>query len=400
MTRCLSGAIAAVILLASLSGSAASPDVHPTAVRQAVPRAAYEVPRLRSGPPCPQPEQKASIAAIGDVLIHRSIYDDARTKSGFDFRPMFEKVRPALAAADVTVANQESITGGIGIGLSDYPTFNSPFETADALRDAGVDVVTMANNHTLDRGEKAVLQAIGHWRDLQVEYAGASESVNDRRRMRLVKRNGLKLAFLSYTYGTNGIPSPPGKSHLVHRLEPGVLTAEIREAKRLADAVVVSLHFGVEYQRLPNDEQKRLAKLAAVSGADLILGHHPHVLQPLEWIDNGRNGGRSLVVYSLGNFIAAQKQSDPHTRIGGILSADLQKVPGPGPEAGSIGSRIVVENVTFLPTYIRFKRWRGYRVVPLASVTEEELKDAPRVFKEVAAHMRRWMPDLTVADGL
>ncbi|MEK8129624.1 CapA family protein [Paenibacillus filicis] len=345
----------------------------------------------QAGPPAPEPA--VTLAAVGDVLLHRSVYEDARTGNSFDFRPMLAPVKSMLETADIAIANQESVTGGAAIGLSDYPAFNSPFEVADALRDAGLDLVTMANNHALDRGERALQRAIAHWRTLGVEYTGASTDEADRRRLRILEKHGLKLAFLAYTYGTNGILSPPGKEYLVHRLDKEALKQEVSQARQSADAVIVSLHFGNEYQRLPNAGQQELVRLAASAGAVLILGHHPHVLQPAEWVDDG-HGSRSLAVYSLGNFIAAQKQPGPYTRIGGILQAKLRKKAASGDSPGGV----TVEHASIMPTYIRFSDWRGYRVVPLASVEEHELKGASSIRDELRQHMRRWMPELEILD--
>ncbi|GMX66732.1 hypothetical protein Elgi_60040 [Paenibacillus elgii] len=387
-----------LILLLSVSCSPAAKRTAPPAPSSSEPRmgtgtkATPTPPPLPSSEPTAPVERRVTLAAAGDVLIHRTIYEDARTRLNFDFRPVFEAVRPHLQGADVTFANQESITGGTALGLSDYPAFNSPFETADALRDAGVDIVSMANNHTLDRGEQAVRQAIRHWKQLGVEYAGASENEADRKRLRIVEHNGLKLAFVAWTYGTNGISRPPGKPYLVHLLEQErAFRQEIAEAKKQADAVVASLHFGTEYAQLPSEQQRKWARLAAAAGADVILGHHPHVLQPPEWIDNG-NGGRTLVAYSLGNFLAAQKRPAPYVRIGGILKAELRK------PSGASGGRaaVTVGGVRFLPTYIRFQAWRGYCVIPLSQASEAELPGVRGIREEIAAHMRRWMPEMLV----
>ncbi|MCZ8522770.1 MULTISPECIES: CapA family protein [Paenibacillus] len=351
-------------------------------------QAAGETP---AGPPIPS-DRIVSLAAVGDVLIHRPLYEDARTRTGFDFSPMLAAVRQELQHADVAVANQESVTGGAQLGLSDYPSFNSPQETADALKEAGIDVVTMANNHALDRGEKALRSAIRHWRELGVEYAGASESMADRSRLRVVEKNGVKLAFLAFTQGTNGISPPPGKAYLVHRTEERRMRSDIAEARKAADAVVVSLHWGREYERLPSAEQRKLAKLAADAGADIIIGHHPHVLQPLEWIGNNR-GGRSLVVYSLGNFLAAQQQPDLFTRIGAILHADLRL---PSASADGTLPRVLVEGVRLQTTFIRSRDWHGFRVVPLAEAGEADLPRAVEIRSGLQTHLQRWMPELTV----
>ncbi|MDO3675376.1 CapA family protein [Paenibacillus ehimensis] len=393
----------AVLLIVLLSGACASPAADrpapsapsPTGLRTGTGTKAPPAPApppLPSSEPAAPAERRVTLAAAGDVLIHRTIYEDARTRLGYDFRPIFEAVRRDLEGADVTFANQESMTGGTGLGLSDYPAFNSPFEAADALRDAGVDIVSMANNHTLDRGEQAVRLAIRHWKRLGVEYAGASEDQADRKRLRIVERNGLKLAFVAWTYGTNGIPRPSGKPYLVHLLEQErAFQQEIAEAKKQADAVVASLHFGTEYARLPSEQQRKWARLAAAAGADVILGHHPHVLQPPEWIDNG-SGGRTLVAYSLGNFLAAQKKPHPYVRIGGILKAELRKPSG---AAGSKAA-VMIGGVRFLPTYVRFQNWRGYRVIPLSQASGAELPGVRGIREEIASHMRRWVPDLLV----
>ncbi|WP_063915714.1 CapA family protein [Paenibacillus elgii] len=393
-----------VLLILLLSGacSPAAERTAPPAPSPSEPRTGNATKATPTPAPAPRPlsssepaapaERRVTLAAVGDVLIHRTIYEDARTQRSYDFNPVFEAVRPHLEGADVTFANQESIIGGTALGLSDYPAFNSPFEAADALRDAGVDIVSMANNHTLDRGEQAVRQAIRHWKRLGVEYAGASETEADRQRLRIVERNGLKLAFVAWTYGTNGIPRPPGKPYLVHLLEQErAFQQEIAEAKKQADAVVASLHFGTEYIRLPSEQQRKWARLAAAAGADVILGHHPHVLQPLEWIDNG-DGGRTLVAYSLGNFLAAQKKPGPHVRIGGILKAELRKPIG----ASGGKAAVVIGGVRFLPTYVRFQAWRGYRVIPLSQASEAELPGVRGIREEVASHMRRWLPELLV----
>ncbi|WP_426451624.1 CapA family protein [Paenibacillus sp. S-38] len=384
--RCC-GMLAALLLL--VSGCS---DTEPAVLQGSPAPHSGESPALPpAGPPIPA-GRLVTLAAVGDVLIHRSLYEDARKGGSFDFKPMLEAVKEELGAADIAVANQESVTGSTALGLSDYPSFNSPQEAADALKEAGIDVVTMANNHALDRGEKALRSAIRHWRELGVEYAGVSESEADRSRLRLVEKNGLRLAFLAYTEGTNGIASPKGRAYLVHRLEERRMKREIAEARRAADAVIVSLHFGREYESLPSPGQRRLARLAADAGADLILGHHPHVLQPPEWIDNQR-GGRTLVIYSLGNFLAAQRQPDPRTRIGAILHAQLW-LPAAG--ANGVPPALRTRNVRLQTTFIRFHGWRGFRVVPLAEAGESDLPEAGLVRRNLQAHLQRWMPDLLV----
>src|SRR5690606_12591383 len=169
----------------------------------------------RVEPPKPEPvTASASIAAVGDVLLHGSIYRDAQRGETFHFDDMFQAVKPYLEKPDITFANQESMIGGKEIGLSTYPTFNSPFEIGDTLKRVGVDVVSMANNHTLDRGEKAILNAIQHWNKIGMLYVGAYASEEDKAKIRTIEKNGITFSFLAYTYGTNGIPVPKDKPYL------------------------------------------------------------------------------------------------------------------------------------------------------------------------------------------
>jgi poly-gamma-glutamate capsule biosynthesis protein CapA/YwtB (metallophosphatase superfamily) len=320
----------------------------------------------------------ASLSAIGDVLIHDSVYLDAQTKSGYDFNPMFQKVKPYLETAGITVANSESIIGGSEIGVSTYPSFNSPFEVGDALKNAGVDVVTMANNHTLDRGEKAVANAINYWDRIGIAHTGAALSEKERDKVITQTQNGITFSFLSYTYGTNGIPTPGGKEYLVNRIDKTAIQQDLALAKQQSDVAVVSLHFGQEYERMPNDEQKDLARFAAENGADIILGSHPHVLQPVEWIETA-DGRKSFVIYSLGNFLS--HQNELHQKIGGILHINVKKT------VDADKTTIELKDPAFTATYVRNNHLRDFEI--------DLLKDAdPEAYKDTKQHMTKWMPDL------
>jgi poly-gamma-glutamate synthesis protein (capsule biosynthesis protein) len=348
-----------------------------------------------SGPatdPAAEEEQtfKVKLAAVGDVLIHSSVYKDAKTPEGYDFRPMFEPVKRYIEEADIALANQESMIGGEELGLSDYPRFNGPGEVGDALKDTGFDVVNLANNHTLDRGVQAVMNTIRRYKDLGMIYTGAYMSDDDRKQLRALDKNGISFAFLSYTYGTNGIPVPEGKEYLLNIIDLPKIRKEVAEARKQADVVVVSFHFGQEYVDMPNDEQKEIARAAAEAGAAIIIGHHPHVLQPAEWIGTA-DGRQAFVVYSLGNFIAAQEGD--RKRIGGILQLEVEKT------VKGNDVRIQVKQPSLIPTWIHRVNWRKYKVEPLRTVEESQLPHAGAVWQEVADHMKRWMPELGFPDG-
>lgn len=322
--------------------------------------------------------RSASLSAIGDILIHERVYLDAKTADGFDFNPMFEKVTPFLNSADITVANSESIIGGSTIGLSTYPAFNSPYEVGDALKDSGVDVVTLANNHTLDRGIPAIENAISYWDQIGMVHTGSHLSADDRAQITLMTRNGITFSFLSYTYGTNGIPSPAGKEYLVNRIDPSLIQEDLKRAKDVSDVVVLSLHFGEEYQKMPNAEQIELAHFSAENGADIILGHHPHVLQPPEWIDT-RDGRKAFVVYSLGNFLSGQDELD--RQIGAILHLDIEKT------VTADSSTVTLQNPAFTTTFVKSSNSKDYGLDLLENV-DSSLNAATK------AHLSLWVEDL------
>ncbi|MCF6138514.1 CapA family protein [Pseudalkalibacillus berkeleyi] len=331
-------------------------------------------------PPIKEPKEVttyASLMAVGDILIHARVYNVAAIGSQqYDFKPMLENVKPFLEKGDITIANQETMIGGSALGVSTYPRFNSPYEVGNALKDAGVDLVTIANNHTLDRGEKAIMNALDHWDSIGMAYTGSYRSEEDRSDLRLLEKNGIEFSFLSYTYGTNGIPVPESKPYLVNLIDADQIKTEVEKAKKLSDVVVLSLHFGNEYERLPNEQQKFLANEAASAGADIIIGHHPHVLQPPEWI-TWPDGKKTFVIYSLGNFLSGQRGN--YKDIGGIVKIGVQKVVKGEQET------ITVQDPAFLPTWVD----RSYLIHPMY-----QLKDKQNHYNEIKQHMSQWMPEI------
>ncbi|MFD1778015.1 CapA family protein [Fredinandcohnia salidurans] len=324
-----------------------------------------------------------TLAAIGDILIHSTVYNDAKTDNGYDFKPMISNVKDLLENADITIANQETIVGGTEIGLSTYPSFNSPYEVADAFKDAGVDIVSIANNHTLDRGEKAIISATNYLNKIGMEYTGGYQSPEDKSRIRVLDQNGIKIAFLSYTYGTNGIPVPKGKDHLVNLIDMELIKKDIKAAKEIADLVSVSMHWGNEYQLLPNDQQKQLAQQLADEGVDLIIGHHPHVLQPMDWL-TGKDGNQTFVIYSLGNFLSGQMWD--YKDIGGVLKVEIVK------EVKSKDESIIrIQNPQFTPTFVSNSHNRNFKVVPLENAGAVGLSNASSKYDEMTNHMNQWL---------
>ncbi|WP_077604761.1 CapA family protein [Oceanobacillus sojae] len=331
-------------------------------------------------------DPKVTVAAIGDILIHDRVYDDAWDGKKYDFKPMLAEVADYLKEPEITVANQETIMGGESIGLSGYPSFNSPFEIGDDLQDAGIDMVTMANNHTLDRGEEAIQNAIAYYEEIGMPYTGSFKSEEDQSEIRVLKTDqDISVAFLSYTYGTNGISVPAGKPYLVNLIDREQIKKEVEKANELADVTIVSLHFGIEEERMPNQEQEDLAQYAADLGVDVVIGNHPHVLQPVEWLE-GKEGNKTLVAYSLGNFLSGQYQF--YNRIGGIFEFDLVKEE----------DEVLVKTPRFLPTFVEFEEdgdtMTDVHVVPLEKASEEQIENPDAVLSEIKSHMTQWMPEL------
>lgn len=330
--------------------------------------------------------KEITVTAIGDMLIHDSVYEDAKTANGYKFMPMLAQVKPFLNDSTITIANQETMIGGIALGLSSYPTFNSPYAVGDALKKAGVDVVTIANNHALDGGEEAIRSAIRHWEKIDMMYVGAYKSENDSNRIRVYKTDeGISAAILAFTYGTNGIPIPEGKDYLVNLIDKALMADKINRAKKKADIVILNMHFGDQYERLPNERQKSLVQFAADHGVDVVIGHHPHVLQPINWV-KGEDGNKTLVAYSLGNFLSGQDEF--YRRIGGIFKFTVHKTVKAEKET------VQVKAPKFMPTFVNYQNGANYEVVPMYQLTNDDLRNAQQHYQKIKNHMSQWLPGL------
>ena len=324
-----------------------------------------------------------TIAAIGDILIHGRVYNYARTGSGFDFMPMVENVKDYIIDADVATANQETMIGGEEHGLSTYPRFNSPHAVGDMVDQLDIDLVTLANNHTLDRGEAVVYSALDYWDELGVLYTGSYRDEADQANIRVIEENNIAISFLGYSYGTNGIPIPAGKDYLINLIDQEQIAEDVAAAKEISDVVVMHLHFGDEYSRMPNLFQEELVQYVVDLGVDIVFGHHPHVLQPTAWVESD-TGHKAFVIYSLGNFLSGQDRL--YRQIGGIVELTIKK------EVRASSETILLENPRLLPTYVDIGQ--GFKVHPLRDVTDQQLSGANGHYEEIKAHMSQWMPEL------
>jgi len=249
-----------------------------------------------------------TVAAVGDNLIHRAIYDYAMRNLDGKFDHLYASVAEELAAYDLVSINQETALVADRGDYSDFPLFGTPVQVGEAIINAGFDIVTCATNHMLDKGVEAVDRTVELFRQAGVTCAGAQHSQDAAYRpFELVDHSGIRCAVLAYTQFTNGIPMPEQSPHAVHLLEETQVKADLEAAKAAADLVLVYVHWGTEYEDQPDETQKQWAQLLADCGADVVIGTHPHVLQPVEWI-SGTDGDQTLVYYSLGTFISAQTE--------------------------------------------------------------------------------------------
>ena len=249
----------------------------------------------------------------------------------------------------------------------------------------------MANNHTLDKKDQAVPRAIDHWNRIGMLYTGAYQSFEDQNNIRVIEKDGIKVAFIAYTYGTNGIPVPEGKEYLVNLIDKQKMKEEIDRAEEMSDVIVLSLHFGNEYEKMPNESRLDLVQYVVDEGADIILGTHPHVLQPVSWVQ-GKEGNKAFVIYSLGNFLSGQ--DGLYKQIGGIVNIEIQKVINGDQE------EVILKNPKFLPTYVHFQNDKDFKIIPMNQLTDDVLMNAQGLYEEIKAHMSQWVPELEFIENI
>lgn len=276
-------------------------------------------------------EPEIDILMVGDVLLHDNVQESGKLDDGtYNYDHLFANIIEDVQAADISIANQEVILGGTELGLHGYPNFNGPYEVADALANAGFNVILHATNHTLDRGKKALINCINYWKnehsDVAVLGIFESQEAYDED-IYVYEEDGLKVAVLNYTYGTNGIPKPADMPYAVALLEEEKVLADLEKANQLADFVIVCPHWGTEYQHVQSREQEYWANLFLEHGVDLVIGTHPHYIQPVEMLHR-ENGEQMLVYYSLGNFINSTNESGRGTAdrmVGGMAKITVAK---------------------------------------------------------------------------
>ena len=289
-----------------------------------------------------------NMTVTGDVLCHNTNFWDAYDAStdSYDFSYVFEDIEKYFSSADIVVGTIETSFAGKEAGYSNYPTFNSPEELATDLKELGYDVMAMATNHCLDKGYKGLVSTIEELDKAGIKHIGTYKSEEDSKEILIQEVKGIKMAFLNYTYGTNGIPIPAGKEYSVNLIDKDKIKADIEKAKKLnADVICVNMHWGEEYRQTATQEQEELADFLFQNGVDLILGSHTHVLEPMEkrtvtLADGTKKDG--FVIYSLGNFMSGQNAN--YTRQSVILDIQLTKK--------GKDNTISIDSVKYTPIYM------------------------------------------------
>lgn len=252
-------------------------------------------------------DSDASIVMVGDVLLHERVSESGLMEDGsYNYDHIFAKVKDDIESADMALVNQEVILGGRELGLSGYPSFNGAYEVGDSLVNAGFDVILHATNHALDKGKKGILNCIHFWKDNYpgIGVLGIHETEEEAADIYITDVNGIDIAVLNYTYGTNGIAVPKDMPYSVELWDEAVIKDDVKRAKEEADFVIVCPHWGTEYELSVTEDQRNKAQFLADIGVDLVIGTHPHVIEPVEWL-TGEDGNRTLVYYSIGNFVNA-----------------------------------------------------------------------------------------------
>lgn len=335
-----------------------------------------------------------SLIMAGDNLINDKLYNAAKKGDGsYDFKSMYSYIKDIVKNYDLAYYNQETILGGSEIGVSSYPAFNSPYEVGDATIDTGFNLVSLATNHTLDRGEKAIINSLNYWNNKSnVLTSGSYLSNDDRNKINIKEVNNITYTMLNYTYGTNGIKVPEGKEYLVniwpctgnnpdndtkYQEYKEVVKKDILRVRDKVDLLIVAMHFGVEYTHVPTNYQIDMAEFLSSLGVDIIIGTHPHVIMPITYIND------TLVIYSLGNFLSAQDTNNDYNTTVGLLSSikitkNIDKDNNSSIKLSDLNNELI---------YTTNKD--GYKIIPFSNPDiKDYLNDYERVYNKYANIVR------------
>lgn len=309
--------------------------------------------------------ERIQMVSVGDIMCHSPQFKSVYNNGTYNFTPWFENVKEYIEQGDVAIANLETTFSGSEKRYSGYPCFNTPKELGIALKEAGFDILSTANNHSLDRGNHGIVNTLNELDKIGLKHIGTYRDKEESCKIAVEDVKGIKIAFMSYTYGTNGIPIPKENLNAVNIINKEKMLEDINKAKEQeVDLIVFSLHFGQEYQRIQNKSQEKLVQYLFTNGVDIVLGSHPHVIQPIEFKEVERNNGEKkncFVVYSQGNFISNQRKR--YTDSGLITCIDIEK--------NFKTNETNIIDFSFIPTWVdksNSKEGISFRILPVENV--------------------------------
>lgn len=311
-----------------------------------------------------QQNTKVNLVAVGDNLIHNTLIDAGKQEDGsLDYNSFYDSINPYIKSADIACINQETMLGGKDYDYSGYPMFNTPWEVGEAAINAGFDVFTCATNHAMDVGSGGITKEIEFFKKHpEVTHIGTYTNEEDYNTITYITKNDIKFALLNYTYGTNGIPIPKDTPYIINMLTEDKVKNDIEEARKNADVVIVFPHWGTENSHSISEQQEKYVKIFSDLGVDIVIGTHPHVLQPVEWYENSKTGKKMLVYYSIGNFIS--HQTNLNQMCGGMAEITIERKNG----------KIEITNAKLAPVIDYYKKsGSGYKfsVYKLSDYTSE-----------------------------
>jgi len=311
-----------------------------------------------------------NLVATGDVMCHTTNFNAAynnETKE-YDFTSVFANISKYITKADIAIGNLETTFAGKDRGYTGYPTFNSPSALGVALKNIGIDVLSTANNHSLDKGYTGIVSTLDKLDEIGIDHMGTARSEEEQNKVLVKDVNGIKIAFLSYTYGTNGIPVPAGKEYSVNLIDKDLILKQIHFAKEQnVDIICASMHWGDEYKQKQNKKQEELADYLFQNGVDIIIGNHAHVIEPMEKRKIALEDGTEkevFVVYALGNFISGQ--TIEHTKSTVILDMNIRK--------NGENGKITIDSINYIPVYCYDESKKNSNRYELLDIREEIAK--------------------------
>lgn len=272
-----------------------------------------------------------TLSMVGDILLHTPVSKSGLQKDGtYNYDHLFKYIRKKVKSYDVSMLNEEVVLAGASFGITGYPQFNGRFEVGDAIEKAGFDVILHATNHSMDKGKAGLLSDLNQWKNAhpKLKIVGMYRTKKESEKITYVKKNGIRIAILNYTYGTNGLPLPSDMPFAVNLMNEARVKSDIKKARKKADFIIVCPHWGTEYQDGIDSYQKKWTDFFLKQKVDLVIGTHPHVIEPVKWVSDDKTGHKMLVYYSLGNYVNSTARRGAGTfrqYLGGMADVTIEK---------------------------------------------------------------------------